>query len=168
MTPKVPASTQIPNVYEIVAWHGFWAEYASTSKSVRPIKMGGGRGQTMVELQVSNIKGQLDKAVLTRSWILLNKWKRLSYDKWRFMVNYNNVSVNPNDNKQVDKTRGMKLASQNDWRTTSHSSRTALVDWRGNAKIESWVLDCNWEFPKQECRKSRSLHPWSIKIDASQ
>ena len=50
MTSKAPASTQIPYVYEVVAWHDFWAEYAPTSKLVMPIKLW---GLTMMELQVS-------------------------------------------------------------------------------------------------------------------
>ena len=54
MTSKAPASTQIPYVYEVVAWHDFWAEYAPTSKSVMPIKLW---GLTMMELQVSKDMG---------------------------------------------------------------------------------------------------------------
>ena len=49
MTSKVPASTQIPYVYEVVTWSEFWAEYAPTSKLW---------GLTMIELQVSKDMGQ--------------------------------------------------------------------------------------------------------------
>ena len=58
MTSKAQAFIQIPYVYEVVAWRDFWAEYAPTSKSVRPIKLW---GLAMMELQVSNDMGQWEE-----------------------------------------------------------------------------------------------------------